>query len=88
MHASAQIIPLPTAALLPIVQKNGPGRYPKKVVSYPTFWRKKRDREGAAVVRAKEIKNKLEALDDLERFVCVRRQQLNALAKSATPIPR
>lgn len=54
MQATAKVIQLPTAALQPVVQKNGPGRYPKKIVSNFTFWRKWRDRKELVRVAAKQ----------------------------------
>nr|WP_319563348.1 hypothetical protein [uncultured Rhodoferax sp.] len=88
MATTAQIIQHPNATVSPVIQGRWYGNYPKRVVSMRVYKRHKLFASQAAATHAKEVQEHREAIADLERALCARRQWVDEFAKSGRPLYR
>ena len=85
MQTTAQIIPLKTAAVSPVIQSRWRGRYPKGVTSMRVYLRMRFFASLEAEDRAKEIEHRLSNIAVCEKHLSDQRRQLAELSQSSAP---
>lgn len=80
MHASAQIIPLPTAAASPVVQRSFRGRPPKILANLASYKRDKATRARNLAIRISELDKKRRTIAQLQEFWVEQQREMDRLS--------